>query len=50
MKFLVSAGSNCAIDNIVERLGGKVKLCRIGHPARIHSSIKQYSINSLMKK
>jgi superfamily I DNA and/or RNA helicase len=36
MKVLACAGSNVAVDNIVERVNKlKVKCCRIGHPARM---------------
>ena len=36
MRILACAGSNIAVDNIVERLDkAKVKVCRIGHPARM---------------
>jgi len=34
-KVLVAAESNVAVDNLVERLLGKVKLVRLGHPTRV---------------
>lgn len=40
MKILACAGSNIAVDNIVERIGKTdLKVIRIGHPARMLSSI-----------
>ena len=41
MKVLACAGSNIAVDNIVERLlKRKVNVLRIGHPARMMVEIQ----------
>jgi superfamily I DNA and/or RNA helicase len=33
---LVTAPSNIAVDNIAEKLvKSKIKMCRLGHPARV---------------
>ncbi|KAL9652671.1 hypothetical protein ABK040_003974 [Willaertia magna] len=52
LKVLVCAPSNIAVDNIVEKLSDenisstkKVKLCRIGHPARLMDSVLKHSID-----
>ena len=47
---LVTAESNIAIDNIVERISGKMKAVRIGHPSRISPKTKSLSLDNLMKK
>lgn len=49
MKVLATAPSNIAIDNIAEKLVGKVKLCRIGHPARMLETITHYCFDNLVK-
>lgn len=49
MKVLATAPSNIAIDNIAEKLAGKTKLCRIGHPARMLESITNYCFDNLVK-
>ena len=64
-KVLVTAPSNVAVDNVLERLvanqstktkrskrkdrQGKLKVVRLGHPARIKESILPYSIESLVQ-
>jgi superfamily I DNA and/or RNA helicase len=53
MKVLACAGSNIAIDNIVERLvtnGSGLNVCRLGHPARMLSQIYDQCLdNKIMK-
>jgi len=63
MKVLVTAPSNVAVDNILERLmaelpeGGKDETCRrpalrtvrLGHPARIKPSILSHSLEALVQ-
>jgi superfamily I DNA and/or RNA helicase len=45
-KVLACAPSNVAVDNIVEKLNGsKVKVLRIGHPARILPSVLKHSLD-----
>jgi len=43
-KILVTAESNLAVDNLVERLWGKVSLVRIGHPSRVSSHLKESTL------
>jgi predicted DNA helicase len=38
-KVLVSAESNVAVDNLVEKLRGKVKIVRLGHPSRVTKNL-----------
>jgi predicted DNA helicase len=38
-KVLVSAESNVAVDNLVEKLRGKAKIVRLGHPSRVAKSL-----------
>nr|CAG4712081.1 unnamed protein product [Naegleria fowleri] len=52
LKVLVCAPSNIGIDNVVEKLSDentgstkKIKLCRIGHPARMMDSILKHSVD-----
>src|SRR5438105_4142211 len=53
-KVLVVAPSNVAVDNLVEKLvavkGRKWKLCRVGHPARMLSTIHKHSLDSLVQE
>lgn len=50
LKVLACAASNIAVDNMVERLSkkGNLKICRIGHPARILSYLNKYCLDSLV--
>lgn len=64
-KVLVTAPSNVAVDNVLERLMSienedigtkrslgtkkKIKAVRLGHPARIQRGIQQYSLESLVQ-
>ena len=45
-KVLICAPSNVAVDNIVEKLSGskKLKLVRLGHPARLMDSVLHHSL------
>ncbi|PLV57135.1 IGHMBP2 family helicase [Thermotoga sp. SG1] len=43
-KLLVTAESNLAVDNLVERLWGKVSLVRIGHPSRVSPHLKESTL------
>lgn len=61
MKVLVTAPSNVAVDNVLERLVAhqengtvgtgrpRIRAVRIGHPARIQPSILPYSLESLVQ-
>lgn len=49
--MLACAPSNIAVDNLVERLAGsspKLKIIRLGHPARLVSTVLQYSLDSIL--
>jgi ATP-dependent RNA/DNA helicase IGHMBP2 len=49
-KVLACAPSNIAVDNLVERLAvAKVKVVRIGHPARLLESVQQLSLEARLK-
>ena len=64
-KVLVTAPSNVAVDNVLERVMSiengdigtkrtvgtkkKIKAVRLGHPARIQRGIQQYSLESLVQ-
>jgi len=51
MKVLACAGSNIAVDNIVERLAKtSIKVCRIGHPARMMPHIFEKCLDALIRK
>ncbi|USH00406.1 IGHMBP2 family helicase [Thermococcus argininiproducens] len=43
-KVLATAESNVAVDNLVERLWGKVKLVRLGHPSRVSVHLKESTL------
>ena len=47
---MATAGSNIAVDNIVERIDSKVKACRIGHPSRMIESVYNYCLDNLIYK
>lgn len=49
-KLLVSADSNIAVDNIVERLSGKVSHVRIGHPSRVSKNLKTSTLSYKIEK
>ncbi len=43
-KVLTTAESNVAVDNLVERLFGKVELVRLGHPSRVSKNLKESTL------
>uniref|UniRef100_A0A8K9V819 DNA-binding protein SMUBP-2 n=1 Tax=Oncorhynchus mykiss TaxID=8022 RepID=A0A8K9V819_ONCMY len=48
-KVLCCAGSNVAVDNLVERLAkAKAKVLRLGHPARLLESIQKHSLDAVL--
>ncbi|XP_051580007.1 DNA-binding protein SMUBP-2-like isoform X1 [Myxocyprinus asiaticus] len=48
-KVLCCAPSNVAVDNLVERLAkNKVKVLRLGHPARLLESIQKHSLDAVL--
>jgi hypothetical protein len=52
-KLLVTAPSNVAVDNIVERLlrvAPSLKLCRLGHPARFSEAVQSVSLDVLISQ
>jgi ATP-dependent RNA/DNA helicase IGHMBP2 len=55
-KILCCAPSNIAVDNLVERLipvergFSKIKMIRLGHPARLLERIQEYSLDSVLTK
>lgn len=49
MQVLCCAPSNVAVDNLVERLAQcKVKILRLGHPARLLASIQKHSLDAII--
>ncbi|KAL0968844.1 hypothetical protein UPYG_G00272620 [Umbra pygmaea] len=49
LKVLCCAGSNVAVDNLVERLAkAKAKVLRLGHPARLLESIQKHSLDAVL--
>ena len=47
---LVTAESNVAVDNLVERVAGKISVVRVGHPSRISPKIHSVSLDILIKR
>ncbi len=54
---MATAGSNIAVDNMLERLAkykGKgedgLKLVRVGHPARVMAHLGDYSLDAQVKR
>lgn len=48
-KVLATAGSNIAVDNMLERLAAyhsKLNLVRLGHPARVLPHISHFSLDA----
>ncbi|KAJ8002485.1 hypothetical protein DPEC_G00159400 [Dallia pectoralis] len=51
LKVLCCAGSNVAVDNLVERLAkAKAKVLRLGHPARLLESIQKHSLDAVLAR
>lgn len=48
-RILVSADSNVAIDNMLEKLKDR-KVVRIGHPAKINDELMGFSIDALIRE
>eukprot|EP00794_Sanderia_malayensis_P005020 gene5020-5678_t len=49
LKVLACAPSNVAVDNLVAKLTGeKIKLVRLGHPARVYSHLQKYSLDAAL--
>ena len=45
----VCSPSNVTVDNLVERLvRGKVKVVRLGHPARVSAQLQKHSLHALL--
>lgn len=55
-KILCCAPSNIAVDNLVERLThqekgySRIKMIRLGHPARLLEHIHEYSLDSVLTR
>lgn len=55
-RVLCCAPSNIAVDNLVERLVepeanfGRVKMLRLGHPARLLEHLQDYSLDSVLSR
>lgn len=50
-QVLCCAPSNVAVDNLVERLaGGRARLLRLGHPARLLQPIQQHSLDAVLAR
>lgn len=46
-KVLVCAPSNVAVDNLLEKLASnKIRVIRIGHPARVADELQKYSLDA----
>ncbi|KAM4618002.1 DNA-binding protein SMUBP-2 isoform 1-T2 [Discoglossus pictus] len=51
LKILCCAPSNVAVDNLVERLAQyKVKILRLGHPARLQESLQHHSLDAALAR
>jgi len=48
-KLLVSADSNVAVDNLLEKLSD-LNVVRIGHPAKIESNLMKYSLDVRIRR
>lgn len=48
-RVLATAPSNIAVDNILEQLGDKVPVVRLGHPARILPHLERFSLDHKVK-
>ena len=51
-KVMACAPSNIAVDNIIERLhkcNPKLRIVRIGHPARLLESVQKFCLDALVQ-
>ncbi|AGB40299.1 DNA helicase, putative [Halobacteroides halobius DSM 5150] len=49
--ILATADSNTAVDNLVERLVARgVKVLRVGHPARVNSLVREYTLDHIIQE
>jgi hypothetical protein len=49
-RVLATAPSNIAVDNMLEQLGDKVPVVRLGHPARILPHLERFSLDNKVKR
>ncbi len=52
-KVMACAPSNIAVDNIIERLheaDPRLKIVRIGHPARLLASVQKHCLDALITR
>ncbi len=49
-KILATTDSNVAVDNLVEKLAHRVKVVRVGHPARISKGIIEHTLDFILSK
>ncbi len=49
-KVLATAETNVAVDNLVEKLHGKVKIVRIGNPVRVSPQLQEVTLYALVKQ
>lgn len=49
-KVLVTAESNVAVDNLVERLFKKIEIVRLGHPSRVSKKLKESTLAFQVEK
>ncbi len=50
MKVLACAPSNTGVDNLLEKLAAnRVRVVRIGHPARVQEELQAYTLDSLVE-
>lgn len=50
-KVLACAPSNIAVDNMIEKMhesNPKLKIVRIGHPARLLASVQKFCLDALV--
>ncbi len=49
MRVLATADSNVAVDNLVEKLAGRVKVVRVGNPARVTKTLREHTLDYLVQ-
>ncbi len=49
-KVLATADSNVAVDNLVEKLAHRVRVVRVGHPARVSKSIMEHTLDYIVSR